>query len=143
MGAQGPDILVEESESYARIIFNRPHVRNAITSRMWADLPKIVRRLQGRRHIHAIVVSGAGGKAFASGADISELPSFIDTKAARAFEALVVPALGGLVRCPPPVVAMIEGYAMGGGCHIAAACDLRIAGESAHPGVPAAKLGAA
>ena len=143
MEAQAPEILVEESQSYARVIFNRPHVRNAITSRMWADLPKIIRRLQGRRHIHAIVLSGAGGKAFASGADISELPSFTEPRAARAFETMVVRALDGLVRCPLPVVAMIQGYAVGGGCHIAAACDLRIAGESAHLGVPAARLGSA
>ena len=143
MESREPEILVQESERYARVIFNRPHVRNAITSRMWADLPKIIRRLEKRRHIHAIVLSGAGGKAFASGADISELPRFIDAKAARAFETLVIRALDGLVRCPLPVIAMIQGYAMGGGCHIAAACDLRIAGESAHLGVPAAKLGAA
>ncbi|MBI2562653.1 MAG: enoyl-CoA hydratase/isomerase family protein [candidate division NC10 bacterium] len=70
-----PEILVEESETYARVIFNRAHVRNAITSRMWGDLPKLVRRLHGRRTVRAIVLSGAGGKAFASGADISELPA--------------------------------------------------------------------
>jgi enoyl-CoA hydratase len=143
MEARRSEIIVEESESYARVIFNRPHVRNAITSQMWADLPKIIRRLQRRRHIHAIVLSGAGGKAFASGADISELPRFTDPKAARAFETVVVRALDGLARCPLPVVAMIHGYALGGGCHIAAACDLRIAGESAQLGIPAAKLGAA
>jgi len=143
MEARTAEILVEESESYARVIFNRPHVRNAITSRMWAELPKIIRRLQRRRHIRAIVVSGAGDKAFASGADISELPRFTDPKAARAFETLVVAALDSLVRCPLPVVAMIRGYAMGGGCHVLAACDLRVAAESAHLGVPAAKLGGA
>jgi enoyl-CoA hydratase/carnithine racemase len=143
MEAQAPEILVEESETYARVILNRPHVRNAISSRMWADLPKIIRRLQGRPTVRAIVLSGAGDKAFASGADISELPRFTDPKAARVFESLVVRALESLVRCPLPVVAMIQGYAMGGGCHIAAACDLRIAGESAHLGVPAARLGGA
>lgn len=143
MEAQEPEILIEESETYARVIFNRPHVRNAITSRMWAELPKIIRRLQGRKSVRAIVLSGAGEKAFASGADISELPRFTDPKTARAYETLVVRALDSLVRCPLPVVAMIQGYAMGGGCHIAAACDLRIAGESAQFGIPAAKLGAA
>lgn len=142
MQAQAPEILIEESESYARVIFNRPHVRNAITSRMWADLPKVMRRLQARRAIRAIVLSGAGGKAFAAGADIGELPRFTEPKAARAYETLVVRALDSLVRCPLPVVAMIRGYAMGGGCHIAAACDLRIAGESAQLGIPAARLGA-
>ncbi len=143
MQGQAPEILVEESETYARLIFNRPHVRNAISSRMWADLPGLVRRLQRQRSIRAILLSGAGGKAFASGADISELPRFTDPKAARAYEMLVVRALDSLVRCPIPVIAMIQGYAMGGGCHIAVACDLRLAGESAHLGIPAAKLGAA
>jgi len=143
MEGQASEILVEESETYARIIFNRPHVRNAISSRMWADLPKAMRRLQRRKNIRAIVLSGAGSKAFASGADISELPRFTDPKTARAFETLVVRALDSLVRCPIPVIAMIQGYAMGGGCHIAAACDLRVAGESAQLGIPAAKLGAA
>jgi enoyl-CoA hydratase len=143
MEEQAPEIVIEQSETYARVIFNRPHVRNAITTRMWSALPKLVRRLQGQRGIRAIVVSGAGRKAFASGADISELPRFTDPKTARAYETLVVRALDSLVRCPLPVVAMIQGYAMGGGCHIAAACDLRIAGESAQIGIPAAKLGAA
>jgi enoyl-CoA hydratase/carnithine racemase len=143
MEEQAPEILVEQSETYARIIFNRPHVRNAITARMWEQLPKLFRRLQGQRAVRAIVLSGAGGKAFASGADISELPRFTDPKAARAYEMMVLRALEGVVRCPLPAIAMIQGYAMGGGCHIAAACDLRIAGESAQLGIPAAKLGAA
>jgi enoyl-CoA hydratase/carnithine racemase len=143
MEAQAPEILVEESETYARVILNRPHVRNAISSRMWSDLPKIIRRLQGRPAVRAIVLSGAGGKAFASGADLGELPRFTEPKTARAYERLVVRALDSLVRCPLPVVAMIRGYAMGGGCHIAVACDLRIAGESSQLGIPAARLGAA
>jgi enoyl-CoA hydratase/carnithine racemase len=142
MAEDTPEILVEESETYARIIINRPHVRNAITAGMWETLPKLVRRLQRQAGVRSLVLSGAGGKAFASGADISELPRFTDPRAARAFETLVVRALESLVRCPLPVVAMIHGYAVGGGCHIAAACDLRIAGESAQLGIPAAKLGA-
>jgi len=143
MATQASDILVEQSETYAHIIFNRPHLRNAICARMWEQLPKLIRRLQGQRGVRTIVLSGAGGKAFAAGADISELPRFADPKAARAYEALVVRALNSLVGCSLPVIAMIQGYAMGGGCHIAVACDLRVAGESAQLGIPAAKLGAA
>jgi len=138
-----PDILIEESESYARIIFNRPHARNAITSTMWAELPTLMRRLRSHRSIRAIILSGAGGKAFSSGTDIGELRRFTDAKAARAYETLVVRALNSLVHCPLPVIAMIQGHAMGGGCHIALACDLRIVGESAQFGIPAAKLGGA
>jgi enoyl-CoA hydratase/carnithine racemase len=143
MAEPSPNILLEQSETYAHIIFNRPHVRNAITARMWADLPKLIRRLERQRDVRAIVLSGAGGKAFAAGADIRELPRFSDPKTAREYETLIVRALEGLTRCPLPVIAMIRGYAMGGGCHIVAACDLRIAGESAQLGIPAAKLGAA
>jgi enoyl-CoA hydratase/carnithine racemase len=143
MAAQASSILVEQSDTYARVIFNRPHLRNAISAGMWGDLPKLIRRLQRQRGVHAIVLSGAGGKAFAAGADISELSQFADPKAARTYEALVVRALDSLVGCPLPVIAMIQGYAMGGGCHIAISCDLRIAGESAQLGIPAAKLGAA
>ena len=143
MAAQASDILVEQSDTYARVVFNRPHLRNAISARMWEDLPKLIRRLQGQRGVHAIVLSGAGGKAFAAGADLGELPHYAEPKAARVYEALVVRALDSLVRCPLPVIAMIRGYAVGGGCHIATSCDLRIAGESAQLGIPAAKLGAA
>lgn len=140
---QAPEILVEQSETYVRLIFNRPHVRNAISTRMWAELPRLIRRYQSQSCARAIVLSGAGGKAFAAGADISELPQFADPKAARTYEALVVRALDSLADCRLPVVAMIRGYAMGGGCHMAAACDLRIAGTSAQLGIPAARLGAA
>ncbi len=138
-----PDLLLEQSETYAHIIFNRPHVRNAITARMWAGLPKLIRRLERDQGVRAIVLSGAGGKAFAAGADVGELSRFTSPSLARRYEMLVVRALESLARCPLPVIAMIRGYAMGGGCHIAAACDLRIAGESAQLGIPAAKLGAA
>jgi enoyl-CoA hydratase/carnithine racemase len=143
MTAHASDILVEQSDTYARVIFNRPLLRNAISASMWGQLPKLIRRLQAQRGVHAIVLSGAGGKAFAAGADIGELPHFAEPKAARAYETLVVRALDSLVRCPLPVIAMIRGYAMGGGCHIATSCDLRIAGASAQLGIPAARLGAA
>ena len=142
MQEQAPEIVIEESQSYVRLILNRPHVRNAITTRMWQELPRLIRRLQRRRTIRALLVSGAGGKAFASGADLSELPRLADAKAARAYERVVVRALDSLVRCPLPAIAMIRGYALGSGCHLAAACDLRVAGESAQLGIPAARLGA-
>jgi enoyl-CoA hydratase/carnithine racemase len=137
------EILVERSQSYARIIFNRPNVRNAISAAMWRDLPRLLRRLHSERAVRCIVVSGAGSKAFAAGADLGELPHFTEPRAAREYETLVVRALDSLARCPVPIVAMVRGHAVGGGCHIATACDLRVAGESARFGIPAAKLGVA
>ena len=141
MAEPAAEILVERSQNYARIIFNRPAVRNAISAAMWRELPRLLRRLQSERAIRCIVLSGAGGKAFAAGADLGELPHLTQPRAARDYETLVVRALDSLVRCPIPVIAMVQGYAIGGGCHIAAACDLRLAGESAQFGIPAAKLG--
>jgi enoyl-CoA hydratase/carnithine racemase len=143
MVESAPEILVERSQSYARIIFNRPHVRNAISAAMWRELPRLVRRLQAERSIRCLVLSGAGSKAFAAGADLGELPQFTVPRTARQYETLVVRALDGLLRCPIPVIAMVRGHAIGGGCHLALACDLRVAGESARFGIPAAKLGAA
>ena len=143
MAESAPEILVERSQSYARIIFNRPHVRNAISTAMWRELPRLVRRLHAERSIRCLVLSGAGGKAFAAGADLGELPRFTEPRTAREYEGLVVRALDGLLRCPIPVIAMVRGHAIGGGCHLAMACDLRMAGESAQFGIPAAKLGAA
>lgn len=143
MAELAPEILVERSQSYARIVFNRPHVRNAISTAMWRELPRLLRRLQAEREIRCLVLTGAGGKAFAAGADLGELPQLTEPRAARAYESLVLRALDGLLRCPVPVIAMVRGHAIGGGCHLAMACDLRIAGESARFAIPAAKLGAA
>jgi enoyl-CoA hydratase len=143
MVESAPEILVERSQSYARIILNRPHVRNAISAAMWRELPRLLRRLQAERPIRCLVLSGAGGKAFAAGADLGELPQFTEPRTARQYETLVLRALEGLHRCPIPVIAMVRGHAVGGGCHLALACDLRVAGESARFGIPAAKLGAA
>jgi enoyl-CoA hydratase/carnithine racemase len=143
MAESAPEILIERSQSYARIIFNRPHVRNAISTAMWRELPRLIRRLQSERTMRCLVLSGAGGKAFAAGADLGELSQYTEARAAREYESLVVRALDSLALCPVPVIAMLRGHAIGGGCHLALACDLRVAGESAQLGIPAAKLGAA
>lgn len=135
-------ILVERADSAAQVIFNRPEVRNAINAKMWGALPRLLAELGRDRAVRVVVFAGAGDKAFAAGADIGELRSFANAARARQYERLVQGALEAIVACPVPTIAMIQGFAMGGGCHVAVACDLRIAAEDAQLGIPAARIGA-
>lgn len=134
-------ILVQEGEFYAKILFNRPEVRNAISVEMWRALPGIVKEAASRPSTKVLVFAGAGGKAFASGADISELERFASPEGAKEYHDLLEEAFGGIESCSVPTIAMIDGYALGGGCELALACDIRIASDRSFLGIPAAKLG--
>lgn len=124
------------------ITFNNPARRNAVSLAMWQALGEMVRAYAEDDGVRAIVLRGAGGQAFVSGADISEFEekrSSAETTAAynRAGEQ----ATAALEAAGKPTVALIDGYCIGGGVSIALCCDLRFAGESAKFGVPAARLG--
>lgn len=138
----GP-ILIEEGAFFAKVIFHRPEVRNAINVEMWGQLPGIMKDLISRPSVKVVIFTGSGGKAFASGADISELGSFTDPEKARAYYGLLEEALDQIDACPLPTIAMIDGYALGGGFEVALACDLRVASTRSALGVPAARIGAA
>ena len=139
----GGPLLVQEGTGYATILFNRPEVMNAITSRMWEELPQVVKDLAARPSVHVLIFRGVGGEAFAAGADISELSAFADLKKAKVYYRLLEEALEAIASCPLPTIAMIDGYALGGGFEVALACDIRVASTRSRLGIPAAKLGAA
>ncbi|MFN3476645.1 MAG: enoyl-CoA hydratase-related protein [Candidatus Methylomirabilales bacterium] len=134
-------ILVQEGEFYAKIVFNRPEVRNAISVEMWRTLPGVVKAAASKPSVKVLIFAGAGGKAFASGADISELERFASPEGAKAYHRLLEEAFGEIESCPIPTIAMIDGYALGGGCELALACDIRIASDRSTLGIPAARLG--
>jgi enoyl-CoA hydratase/carnithine racemase len=137
-------ILVERTPPIATVVFNRPERRNAFTVEMWRLLPGTLADLERDREVRVIVLRGAGDKAFASGADISEFKETRSTpEKARRYEEMVSGAVGAIERLEKPVLAMIHGYALGGGCEVAAACDIRIAADTASFGIPAARLGLA
>lgn len=136
------EILVAQEGAVGTITLNRPAVHNALRYAMWRDLAMGVRELAGRAEIRAIVVRGAGERAFSAGADIAEFPERRGTAGAAAeYHAAVEDALGAIGAAAQPVIAMIHGYCIGGGCELAIACDLRIADDQARFGIPAAKLG--
>ncbi len=122
--------------------FNHPQRHNALSVDMWAALPPLLARAEADERVRLVVFSGAGGKAFVSGADISQ---FEDQRAAREaverYEALAEAALGAIQRCARPTLACIRGWCIGGGVNVAIACDLRIAASDAVFAIPAARLG--
>jgi len=136
------EILVDVSGDIATVTFNRPEVRNAITYGMWRHIPHIVSSLEADERVRVAVIRGAGEKAFIAGADISQFEEVrSDMERAQVYNEATIVAMRSLWNCKKPLLAMIHGYCMGGGCVIAMACDLRIGAANARFGIPAAKLG--
>ena len=125
----------------ATLTLNRPTKRNALSIAMWAAIPALVNEAIGDPAVKLLFVRGAGG-VFASGADISEMPVVYATaEAALANDIIIQGAMAALENCPKPVIALIEGPCVGGGCGIALACDIRIGTRDSRYGITPAKLG--
>src|SRR5919108_3549125 len=124
------------------MVFNNPARHNAVSVDMWQAVPKILDEFACDEAIHVVVLSGAGGKAFVSGADISEFGERRGSReAVLEYNRIADHAHHAIVECKKPTIAMIQGYCIGGGLAVALCCDLRIASENSRFGVPAAKLG--
>jgi enoyl-CoA hydratase/carnithine racemase len=142
MDYAGGRLIVASEGPIGWITFNQPDRLNAVRRDMWDDLPAAVARLTGDPQTRAIVVKGAGDKAFISGADIAEFDvQRHDAASNRPFTAAVSAATRSLADARVPVIAMINGFCIGGGMVIASACDIRICSEGSRFGVPAGKLG--
>lgn len=122
----------------AHVQLNRPEARNAINLEIVRELTAQLEALGANEEVKVLVLSGAGGKAFASGADIAELR---ERTHREAFFALNATLFQKLEDFPRPTLAAIEGYALGGGLELALACDLRVASRSAKVGLPETTLG--
>ena len=124
------------------IVFNNLARHNALSVDMWGALPPLLAQATHDDRVRLVVFTGAGEKAFVSGADISQ---FEDMRAAREavkqYEALAEEALTSIQRCSKPTLACIRGWCIGGGVNVAIACDLRIAASDAVFSIPAARLG--
>jgi enoyl-CoA hydratase/carnithine racemase len=135
-------MIAEKDGAIGRLIFNNPARHNAVSLEMWEGVARIVDDFERDDAIRVIVVSGAGGRAFVSGADISEFKERrASEEAAAAYAKISEGARLRLQETLKPTVAMISGYCIGGGVGTALACDMRIAAEGAKFGIPAARLG--
>ncbi len=118
---------------------NRPQARNALTFPMYEGLARRAGEIAADPAVRVWVITGAGGKAFAAGTDISQFREFSTAEDALAYEARVDRVLTAIETCPKPTIAAIAGACTGGGAAIAAVCDMRIAAPNARFGFPIAK----
>jgi len=130
--------VLRSTQNLALVMVDRPDRHNALTRDMWAAFPDLLSSVADAR---ALLLTGAG-RTFSAGADIGELQTiYADPDAAAAYHATNVAAEEALATFPAPTIAAIRGACVGGGCQLAAACDLRIAATGARFGVTPAKLG--
>ena len=132
------NILYEVKDGILYLTLNRPDVRNALSPEMWRDIQTAVQQAKTDDDVRVIIVSGNGGKALASGADIREIHDRDYLKMLEATTSVSLKALEDLYK---PVICAVNGYALGGGCELAMACDIRIATKRSKFGQPEVGLG--
>ncbi|UCC61198.1 MAG: enoyl-CoA hydratase [Dehalococcoidia bacterium] len=138
-------IILEKQDGIARITFNRPDVLNAFSPKMSDELKEAVKGIAADKEVRVVVVTGAGDRAFMSGADIDKtILAWVEMtkKGGRVMDDHKVyfsPTM--LEELPQPVIAAVNGFAMGMGCEIALGCDIRIAADTAQFGQPEIRLG--
>ena len=135
-------LTIEVTDRVATLTVNRPDKLNALNDATIRELAEAADEVGTREDIAGVFVTGAGSKAFVAGADIGELVGR-NTLEARALARRGQQAFEAFARSRKPVIALINGFALGGGCELALACHMRIAADSAKLGLPETKLGAA
>ena len=134
-------MLSRVKDGVGYITFNNPEKHNAVSIEMWDALEQILDGFRSSQDIRGIVLSGAGGKAFVSGADISKFDKERSSKeAVLSYNKRTQKVYENLETFPKPTIAMIDGYCIGGGLNLAVCCDIRICSEKSKFAMPAAKL---
>ena len=134
-------MLSRVKDGVGYITFNNPEKHNAVSIEMWDALEQILDGFRSSQDIRAIVLNGAGGKAFVSGADISKFDKERSSKeAVLSYNKRTQKVYENLETFPKPTIAMIDGYCIGGGLNLAVCCDIRICSEKSKFAMPAAKL---
>ncbi len=138
----GTDALVVSFQGPCAVVtINRPAKRNAMSLALWQAVPVVLAALQRDRAFRVVLLTGAGGN-FSAGADISEFGAVRATpEQPGIYEAAVDARCDAIMHFTKPTIAVIEGFCLGGGCHLAMSCDFRFAGEGARFAIPAARVG--
>jgi enoyl-CoA hydratase len=135
-------IISRRDDAVGHVVFNNPEKRNAVSLDMWQAFERALDQCAADDAIRVVVLSGAGGRAFVSGADISKFADERSSAEAVAhYDVTTARIFGKLHAFPKPTIAQITGSCVGGGVALAACCDLRICGQSSRFAIPAAKLG--
>ena len=139
---QTDKLLSRKEAGLGFVTFNNPERHNAVSLEMWEATMGVLGKFADDDEVGVVVLTGAGGKAFVSGADISKFASErASIEARHAYDVKTAAAFNSIYEFPKPTIAMIRGYCIGGGVGLAACCDLRIAAANSRFAVPAAKLG--
>jgi enoyl-CoA hydratase len=131
-------LILEREAGIGTITFNRPQVRNALNEAAWQELGRAVELLAADPAVHVVILTGAGDEAFVAGAAIQWLHDRSMLSPLDAVGQRVLAALEGMAK---PSIAAVNGFALGGGCEVALACDMRIASDRAKFGQPEVRLG--
>jgi enoyl-CoA hydratase/carnithine racemase len=135
-------IYVEKTGAIGWLIINRPQKYNALTIKMWSQIPACVKALDSDPDIRCIILTGKGGKAFSTGADIHDISKGVGHKDVQEVNRLAIRnGQRVLARAKKPVIAMVDGLCIGGGCGLAIHCDLRFASDVSRFAITPAKLG--
>ncbi len=135
-------LQTDKTDNIAKITINRPGKRNALNRGMIRRIPELLRELQTDDAVRLVIVTGAGEKSFCSGVQLDELIRFEGTDDARNYALVLDAMFDAVFRFSKPIIAAINGYALGGGFALALACDLRVATKNARIGFPAVRIGA-
>ncbi len=131
-------LRLEVADGVAKVTIARPKSLNALNSKLLSEIGEMFNQLGQNDEVRVIILTGEG-KAFAAGADISEMVNFTAAQG-KAYSQLGMRAFRAIIECPKPVIAAINGYALGGGCELAMSCDIRIASSKAKLGQPEINL---
>ena len=134
------NILINIHEHVLTITVNRPDKLNALNAQTIQEIGDAVKRAEDNREISGIIITGSGSKAFVAGADISEFSKY-SVEEGKALSAAGQKVFKSIEQCKKPVIAAINGFALGGGCELAMSCHLRVASDNAKFGQPEVKLG--
>ena len=135
-------MLARKDGRVGYVIFNNPERRNAVSLDMWERTSEILEEFARDDEVRVVVLTGAGGKAFVAGADVSRFESERGSlEAIKIYNLTLERANASIYEFPKPTIAMIRGYCIGGGVGLAVCCDLRICSENSRFAIPAARLG--
>ena len=135
------NLLLERSDAIATVTVNRPKVMNALNAATLGELARAFDELEADPAVRLVIVTGSGEKAFVAGADINELRAMQSAMDAKNLAFYGQQVFGRLDRMTKPSIAMVNGFALGGGCELALACTLRTASKTARLGLPEVSLG--
>lgn len=134
------NIILKEDKGIAEITINRPKSLNALNSETLKELGTVIEDISQRKDIQAVIITGSGDKAFVAGADIVEMKD-LNAVQGRELARLAQKVFSEIEHLPQVVIAAVNGYALGGGCELAMACDIRLASKNAKLGQPEVGLG--